>query len=118
MTVGDPVLAPAAQPRQALDEALGVPDLDVVGEEPRLDPLPDQPAGHRVGVAADVDGAAAIHTHLQALAGVQALAGQRPQQGQLLDQPRLPATIALGEQLPQERLVRRTAGEVPAAAQH
>jgi hypothetical protein len=116
--VGDAVLAPATQTRQALDQALGVPDLDVVGEQAGLDPFPNQPAGHRVGVAADVDGAAAIHTHLQTLAGIQALAGQRPQQGQLLDQPRLPAAIALDEQLSQERLIRRPTGEVPAATQH
>jgi hypothetical protein len=85
MPVGDPVLAPAAQPRQALDQALGVPDLDVVDVQARLDPLPDQPAGHRVRVAADVDGAAAIHPHGDTLAGVEALPGQRAQQGQLLD---------------------------------
>jgi hypothetical protein len=116
--VGDPVLAPAAQPWQTLDQALGVPDLDVVGVQAGLHPLPDQPAGHRVGVAADVDGAPGIHPHLDALAGVEALPRQRSQQGQLLDQPRLPAPIPLGEQPPQEPLVRRPAGEVPAAAQH
>jgi hypothetical protein len=116
--VGDPVLAPATQPRQAFDQALGVPDLDVVGEEAGLDPLPDQPAGHRVGVADDVDGATTVHPHGDALAGVEALPRQWPQQGQFLDQPRLSAAVALREQLPQEGLVRRLAGEVAAAAQH
>ncbi len=95
--VGDPVLAPAAQPRQPLDQPLGVPDLDMVGEKPGLNPFPDQPAGHRVGVAADVDGAAAVRPHPDALVGVKALPRQRPQQGQLLDQPRPPALVALGE---------------------
>jgi hypothetical protein len=71
--VGDPVLAPATQPRQALHQALGVPDLDVVGVQPGLHPFPDQTAGHRVRVAADVDGAATIHPHRDALAGVEAL---------------------------------------------
>jgi hypothetical protein len=118
MPVAAPVLAPATQPRQALDQALGVPDLDVVAVQACLDPLPDQPAGHRVGVAADVDGAAAVHPHGDALAGVEPLPGQRAQQGQLLGQPHLPAPVALGEQLPQEGFVRRPAGEVPAAAQH
>jgi hypothetical protein len=118
VTVGDAVLAPAAQTRQTLHQTLGVPDLDVVGVQPGLHPFPDQPTGYGVGVATDMDGAATIHTHLQTLAGVEAVARQRPQQGQLLDQPRLPAAIALGEQLPQERLIRRTAGEVPAATQH
>ena len=116
--VGDPVFAPPTQPRQALHQALGVPDLDVVGVQPGLHPFPDQPAGHRVGVAADVDGAATIHPHPDALAGVEALPRQRPQQGQFLDQPRLPAAVALREQLPQKGLIRRPADEVAAAAQH
>jgi hypothetical protein len=116
--VGDPVLPPATQARQALDLVLGVPDLDVVGVQARLHPFPDQPAGHRVRVAGDVDGAATIHPHPDALAGVEPLPRQGPQQGQLLDQPRLAAAVPLGEQLPQERLVRRPADEVTAAAQH
>ena len=72
------MLAPAAQPWQPLDQPLGVPHLDVVGEQPRLDPLPDQPAGHRVGVADDVDRAAAVHPHPDALVGVEALPRERP----------------------------------------
>jgi hypothetical protein len=76
--VGDPLLAPATQTRQALDEALGIPDLDVVGVQAGLDPFPDQPAGHRVGVAAEVNGAARIHPHGEALTGVEALPRQRP----------------------------------------
>ena len=116
--VGDPLLAPAAQARQALHQALGIPDLDVVGVQTGLDPFPDQPAGHRVGIAADVEGAARIHPHGEAPASVEALPRQRPQQGQFLGEPRLPAPIPLPEQLPQERLIRRPADEVPAAAQH
>ncbi len=112
------VLASTTQPRQTLDLTLRVPDLDVVGEETRLHPFPDQSAGHRVGGAAYVDGAATVPTHPQTRAGVPTLPGQWPQQGQFLDQSRLSAAIALGEQLPQERLIRRAADEVPAAAQH
>jgi hypothetical protein len=116
--VRDAVLAPAAQPRQALHEVLGIPDLDLVGVQPRFHPLADQPAGHRVGIAADMDGAAGIDPHLEPLAGVEALPGQRPQQRQFLDEPRLPALIPLREQLPQEQLVRGPAAKVTAAAQH
>jgi hypothetical protein len=100
VTVGDAVLAPASQSRQALDQVLGVPDLDVVGMQAGLHPFPDQPAGHRVGVADDMDGAATIHPHPDALAGVEALPRQRSQQGQFLDQPRLAAAVTLREQLP------------------
>jgi hypothetical protein len=116
--VGDAVLAPAAQAGQAFDQTLGVPDLDVVRVQAGLDPFADQPAGHRVGVAAEVDGAAGIHSHVDALIGVDTLGRQGPQQRQLLQQPCPPTLIPLGEQLPQERRVGRPIGEVAAAAQH
>lgn len=73
MPVVDAMLASSTQSRQAFHKLLGVPDLEVVGMHTRLDPLADQAAGHRVGVAADMDGAAAIDTHRQALASIQAL---------------------------------------------
>jgi hypothetical protein len=69
----DAVVAPATQAEQTLDLPLGIPDLDVVGIEARLDPFADQPTRHRVGVAGDVDGAARIHSHVNALACVDAL---------------------------------------------
>jgi hypothetical protein len=116
--VVDAVFAPATQPRTALDEALAVPDLDGVGVQACLHPFADQAARHRVGVAADVEGAPRIHSHLDALASVDPLGRQRPQHGQLLSQPCLPTLIALGEQLPQERFVGRPAGKVAAATQH
>jgi hypothetical protein len=71
--VVDAMLAPAAQPRQAFHLLLGVPHLDVVGVDAGLDPFADQTAGHRVGVAADVDRAAVVHPHRHALAGVEPL---------------------------------------------
>lgn len=112
------MLASATQPRQTLDQALGVPDLEVVRVQTDLDLFPDQPAGHRVGVAADVDRAATIHPRRETLAGIQALLRQRPQQGQLFEQPRLPTLIALPEQLLQEPLVAGPARKVAAAPQH
>jgi hypothetical protein len=71
--VVDAVVAPATQARQALDLPLGIPDLDVVGVQARLDPFADQPARHRVGVAGDVEGAARIHSHVDALTCVDTL---------------------------------------------
>jgi hypothetical protein len=114
--VVDAVLAPATQPGTAFDEALAVPDLEVVGVQANLDPFADQAARHRVGVAANVEGAPRIHSHFEALACVDPLGRQRPQHGQLLRQPCLPALIALGEQLLQERFISRPAGKVAAAA--
>jgi hypothetical protein len=113
--VGDAVLATTTQPRQLLDLPLGVPDLDPLGVDPGLDPLADQPAGHRVGVARDVDGAAAIDTHHLPLARLQPTSRQRSQQRHLLGQPLLSVGVELVEQTPQERFVGVAAVEVPAA---
>jgi hypothetical protein len=71
--VVDTVVTPTTQARQTLDLTLGIPDFDVVGVQARLDPFADQPARHRVGVARDVNGAAGIHSHVDALTGVEAL---------------------------------------------
>jgi len=118
VAVLDAMLAPTAQPRQPLHQPLAVPDLQVIGVQPRLDPLPDQAARHRVDVLAHVDGAAAIDAHPQPLAGLQPPRRQRPQHRQLLGLPLAPAGVTLREQLPEERLVGGLAGKVPAAAQH
>jgi len=115
--VVDAMLAPAAQARQTFHLLLGVPHLDVVGMDAGLDPFTDQTARHRVGVADDVDGAAVIHPHRHALAGVEPLRRQRPQHRPLLLEALHPPPVALGEQLAHKRLVVAAAGEVPVAAQ-
>jgi hypothetical protein len=109
----DPVLAPAPQPRQFLHPPPGVPDLDPLGVQPGLDPLTDQPAGHRVGVALDEDGAAAVHPHPPPLARLQPPRRQRPQHGQLLGQPPLAVGVEPLELPPQERLIGRAVGVEP-----
>jgi hypothetical protein len=77
VTVLDPVLATPTQTRQRFHQTLGVPHLDPLGVQPRLHLLADQPAGHRVGVAADVDRAARVHAHPPALARLQPTRRQR-----------------------------------------
>jgi hypothetical protein len=93
----DPVLAPAAQPRQPLHQALAVPHLQVIRVQARFYPLPDEPARHRVDVLTHVDGAAAIDPHAQPLTRLQPPRRQRPQHRHLLGQTFAPARIALGE---------------------
>jgi len=117
VSVVDAPAAAAAQPGQVLYLRLAVEQLDPLGEQAALDPLADQPGGHRVGVALDVDGAAPVHPHLPPLARLQTRRRQRPQQGQLLLQALLPAPVELGEQAAQEGAVLLAAGEVAAAAQ-
>ncbi len=115
--VFDAMLAAAAQPRQAFHLLLGVPHVEVVGVNADLDPFADQTAGHRVGVAADVDRAAAIHTDSHALAGVEPLRRQRSQHGSFFLEALHPTLVALAEQLAHKQLVVAAAGEVPAATQ-
>jgi len=116
--VRDAVLAPSPQPGQLFHPLLGVEDLDPLGVQPGLDPLADQPAGHRVDVPLHPDSAARLHPHLQPLARLQTMPRQRPQQGTFLGQASGSASVLLAEQLPQEHRVAVAAGEVPAAPQH
>jgi hypothetical protein len=110
-----PMFAPATQPRQPLDQLLCVPNLHVIGVQPSLDPFANQPAGHRVGVGDDVDRAARIDPHLQSPARFQALTWQWPQQDQLFGEPRLPAGIALREQLMHKCRIDVLPGKIAAA---
>ncbi len=107
----------AAQPRHLLHQRAGVPDLDLLGPQPDLDHLPDQPRRHRVGVAPHLDRAAAPHPHAQALLRLQPTRRQGAEDRPLGGQRRLPAGVPLPHQVAQERLVRRPVGEVGAAAQ-
>jgi hypothetical protein len=117
VAVVDPVLAPAPQPGQFLHPLAGVPQLDPLGVQVGLDPLADQPAGHRVDVALHAGGAARLHPHPQPLEGLQPAGRQGPEQGPLLGQAALTPGVESAEQLPQEGGVGVAAGEVPAAPQ-
>ena len=116
--VVDALPVPTAQPGQHLDPLLAVPDLQVLDEQPHLDGLADQPAGHRVAVAADVDQAALIDLRPQPLARFQPPRRQWSQHRHLLGQPCPPSGVELLQDLTQEPRVRLPVGEVPAAAQH
>lgn len=116
--VRDPVLTPTPQPRHPLHHLLRVPHLHVLGVQPDLDPLPDQPARHRVRVPADVDRAARVHLRLDA---TRRLEPTRRQRTQLLHLPGLLRTtirVQLTEQIPEVLLVRLATREVPAVAEH
>jgi hypothetical protein len=114
VTILDPMFAPTAQPRQPFHLFLGVPHFEVVGVQTHFDPFADQPARHRIRVAADVKGAAAIDTHPHALAGIESLRRQGSQHGHFFLQSLASSLIALPEQLADKRFVVSTAAEVPA----
>ena len=117
MPVFDAVLGASAQTRQRLYQPLRVPDLDALRVQSGLHPLADQPAGHRVGIAPDVNRTASVHADPKPLARLQPPRRQRLQQRQLLGQSRPPARIQLLEQTTQERRIVHPAPEVPTAAQ-
>jgi hypothetical protein len=106
------------QPRHPLHAPLRVPHLHALRVQPRLDPLADQTAGHRVDIARQPDRAARAHLDPQPPAGLQPPRRQRPQQRHLLGQARTPPGVELAEQLPHEPPVVVAAGEIPAAAEH
>ena len=118
MPVHDPVLTAAAQTRHPLRQLLRVPHLHVLGVETHLDPLADQPARHRVRVAADADGTPRIHLRLDAARRLEPSRRQRTQvfhlQGLLLNA----VGVQLAEQIPEVILVRLAAGEVATDAEH
>jgi hypothetical protein len=62
-----PLLVPAPQTRQAFEQLLRVPHLDLLGVQPGLDLFTDQPARHRVAVSLDVDQTALIDPAAQLL---------------------------------------------------
>jgi hypothetical protein len=118
VAVVDPVLAASPQAGELFHLPLSVPEFDAFGVQAGLDPLADQPAGHRVDVALHADGAARFHPQPQPLARLQPPWGQGPQQRQFLGQAGPSPGVELCEQLLQEGGVGIPAAEVPAAPQH
>jgi hypothetical protein len=116
--VGDPVLTAAPQARHPLHHLLRVPHLHVLGVQPDLDPLADQPAGHRVRVPPHVDCAPRIHPRLDAACRLEPTRRQRTQVLHLLGLLRTSIRVQLAEQIPEVVLVRLAAEEVPAGPEH
>lgn len=68
VAIVDRMSVAAHQTRQRIDVLIRVPDLDAVGEQPRLDPFVAQTTVHGIGVTLNVHQAARINSaaHLQA----------------------------------------------------
>ena len=118
VAVLDAMLAPAPEPRQGVQLPGPVPDLEGLGPDVDIDLFADQPAGHRVGVAADVDRAPRIDPRLEPSGHLQPASRQGRQHGHLLMETLLSVGIASGHELLEERLIVASAGEIAAAAQH
>jgi hypothetical protein len=114
--VVDGVLVLPAQPRHALHQRLGVPDLDLLHPDPYLDILANQPGWHGVGVVLHRDRATAPHAHAPPFLTLQPPSRQGPQARRLRAPGRLPPRVTLPHQRPHERLVLGPVGEVAAAS--
>lgn len=118
MPVVDRVLAVARQPGHRLNLHSRPPHFDLVGVDHDIDLHPDQPAGNRVGVAADLNRAAAVN--LDAAYSPPMVELRRRQFAevcQLLLEFVATASVPLVDQLLEKLLVLDAAGEVAAAAQ-
>jgi len=118
VAVLDAVFPPAPEPRQGVDLARAVPDLDGLGHDMNINPLADQSAGQRVGVAAHVDRAPRVDPSLDPPGHLQAACRQGRQHGRFLGETLLAVGIASGHELLEERLVVAPTGEIAAPAQH
>jgi len=115
--VMDRMFVASDQARQRVHFRSRVPDFHTVGMQSGFDLFADQPAMHRIGIAVDVDQAAAVHAHRQAQATVQALRRQVSQYGEFRGVPRLSRRIARGHHFLKKAAIRVAAAEVAGAAQ-
>jgi hypothetical protein len=118
VAVLDAMLAPASQSRQGVELSGPVPDLERLGSDVNIDPLADQPAGQRIGVAADVDRAARIDPRFEPSGHLQSARRQGRQHGHFFSETLLSVGIATGHELLEEQLIVASAGEITAASEH
>lgn len=112
------VLPAAEQPRHPLHQLTRVPNLDRIGVNHHVHLMTNQAAGNRVGIAFDLDGAAALNPdRVDVLAVIELawrkFAQQQPFLGGLVAAPQ----IALLDHREQKVFVLLAAGEVPATPQ-
>ena len=100
VTLLDPVLALAEEPRHTLHKALPIPYLDPFAKDAYVDTLTDKLALHRVAVLSHAYRAAPGYPHAVAFVALQAPLWQGPQEGLLLFE----ALLALRIQLPKQLL--------------
>ena len=118
MPIVDPVLRLATQSFHPLHPLAGIPHLDLLHANARLDPFPTQPRRHRVCVLLHLDRRALAHPHTLTFACLQPTLGQWSQTHLLLGKPARPARVSPGHQCAQKLLVLLATAKVPAAAQH
>jgi hypothetical protein len=117
VAVIDAILASSAEPRQAVDLACAVPDVEMFQSDVHIDLFADQTAGQRVDVAADVDRAAGIDFCLDPSRHLHAPRWQGGERGLILGKAVAAVRVASGHDLLEERLVFAATGEIAASPQ-
>ena len=115
VTLLDPVLALAEEPRHTLHKALPIPYLDPFAKDSYVDTLTDKLALHRVAVLSHAYRAAPGYPHAVAFVALQAPLWQGPQEGLLLFEALLALRIQLPKQLLEKGLVGLPTLEIVAA---
>jgi len=118
VAVLDAMLAPTSEPRQGVQFPGPVPEVEGLGPDVDIDLFADQPAGQRVGIAADVDRAARIDPRLEPSGHLQPSGRQGRQDGHLFMETLLSVGVAPGHEPPEERLIVASIGEITAASEH
>jgi hypothetical protein len=118
VAVLDAMLTPASESWQGVQLPGPMPDVEGLGPDVDIDPLADQTAGQRVGVAAHMDRAARIDPGLEPPGHLQPAGRQGRQDGHLLMRTLLSVGVATGHELLEEQLIVASAGEIAAASEH
>jgi hypothetical protein len=118
VAVLDAMLPPAPKPRQGVDLAGAVPDLQGLDHDVNVHRLTDQSAGQGVRVAADVDRAPRIDPRLEPAGHLQPASRQGRQHGHFFEETLLSVGIAPGHEPLEEDLIVAAAGEIAAPAKH
>jgi hypothetical protein len=118
VAVIDAVLPAAAEPRQGVDLFGTVPDVDGFSPDMNVDVFADQPAGQRIGVAADVDRAPRIDPRLDPPGHLQPAGRKRREHRHFLEKTLLSVGIASGHELLEKDLIVAPSGEIAAPPQH
>jgi len=118
MPIVDGVLAVAGESRHRLNQRARPPNLDPVGVDHHINLHPDQLAGNRIRIAADLNRAAAVDLDsAKTMPMIELARRQFAEAGLLLLELLRSARVPLVDQLIEKPLVFFPAGEVSAAPQ-
>jgi hypothetical protein len=117
VAVLDAMLPSAPETRQGVDPVRPVPDFQGLGHDMNINPLSNETAGQRVGVAADMDRAPRVDSRLDSSGHLQPARRQRRQHGHFFEKTLLSVSIAPRHELAEKALILVSVGKIAAPAQ-